>query len=117
MNLLKETLDIIRLIGKDEKDIMWVGSEDGKYAISWNEFKEIAEKTNYDEGFGAQEIAMDLVIVFSDGSWLERAEYDGSEWWEYKKTPVRKSCTQSFNRVKVKSSEVGWKTLSELNSD
>jgi hypothetical protein len=24
--------------------------------------------------------------------WIERAEYDGSEWWEYKEIPKRPSC-------------------------
>lgn len=23
-----------------------------------------------------------------DGSWFERHEYDGSEWWEYKEKPA-----------------------------
>ena len=29
-----------------------------------------------------------IVIVFEDGTWLERGEYDGSEWWEYKQKPT-----------------------------
>ena len=29
-----------------------------------------------------------MKIVFKDNSWIERSTYDGSEWWEYKKTPV-----------------------------
>ncbi|QNI21485.1 hypothetical protein [Salmonella phage 3sent1] len=27
-------------------------------------------------------------VWFTDGTWLERGEYDGSEWWEYKATPA-----------------------------
>ena len=26
-------------------------------------------------------------IVFKDNTWIERHEYDGAEWWEYKETP------------------------------
>lgn len=41
---------------------------------------------NYDDGFGSQSLFG--IVWFKDGSWLERHEYDGSEWWEYKKTPA-----------------------------
>ena len=40
---------------------------------------------NYNSGYGRQELFGTL--WFEDGTWLERGEYDGSEWWEYKKTP------------------------------
>jgi hypothetical protein len=30
-----------------------------------------------------------LRVVFTDGSYFERYEYDGSEWWEFKATPVK----------------------------
>ena len=34
---------------------------------------------NYDDGYGAQELYG--TIWCKNGIWLERAEYDGSEWW------------------------------------
>lgn len=40
----------------------------------------------YDSGYGEQELFG--MVLFFDGSWLERGEYDGAEWWEYKKTPT-----------------------------
>lgn len=40
----------------------------------------------YDSGFGAQEVYG--TIWYTDGTWSERAEYDGSEWWEYKSCPL-----------------------------
>jgi hypothetical protein len=36
---------------------------------------------DYDSGFGIQELYG--TIWFYDGTWAERREYDGSEWWEY----------------------------------
>lgn len=39
----------------------------------------------YDHGYGSQELFG--TVWLEDGTWLERGEYDGSEWWEYKKTP------------------------------
>jgi len=47
----------------------------------------------YDDGFGGQEL--DGTIVFKDGTWLERGEYDGSEWWEYKCKPGRDRVLQT----------------------
>ena len=47
----------------------------------------------YDSGYGGQEL--DGIIVFNDGSWLSRGEYDGSEWWEYNTTPGKDQVLQS----------------------
>lgn len=39
----------------------------------------------YNEGYGGQEL---FGIVWLDNNdWLERGEYDGSEWWEYMGLP------------------------------
>lgn len=39
----------------------------------------------YENGFGRQRL--DGTVWLADGSWLERGEYDGSEWWEWKRSP------------------------------
>ena len=39
----------------------------------------------YDNGFGSQELFG--ILWFEDGSWLERYEYDGSEYWTHKTCP------------------------------
>jgi hypothetical protein len=39
----------------------------------------------YDSGYGSQEIFG--TIWFEDGTWSERGEYDGSEWYEYHQCP------------------------------
>ena len=39
----------------------------------------------YDDGFGGQQL--DGKIWFKDGTWADRGEYDGSEWWQYHKCP------------------------------
>jgi hypothetical protein len=46
---------------------------------------------NYDNGFGWH--CLDGHIWYADGTWSERKEYDGSEWWEYKSIPeMPESC-------------------------
>lgn len=81
MNLLQETLKTIESIKKTPEQITFIGSADGKYQCDWSEFLSLAD-FQYDEGFGAQEVASDLVICFNDGSRLQRYEYDGSEGWD-----------------------------------
>lgn len=38
----------------------------------------------YDDGYGGQNL---FGTVWLEDSWLERAEYDGSEWWAARKRP------------------------------
>lgn len=40
---------------------------------------------NYEDGYGTQELHG--FIWYEDGTYSERGEYDGSEWWEHKSTP------------------------------
>lgn len=39
----------------------------------------------YDAGYGGQELFG--TIWYADGSWSDRGEYDGSEWWEHHTVP------------------------------
>ena len=39
-------------------------------------------------GFGGAEVNENLFVVGADW-WLERHEYDGSEWWEFKTLPTK----------------------------
>lgn len=41
----------------------------------------------YDDGHGTQKLYG--YIWYADGTWSERGEYDGAEWWEYKSVPNR----------------------------
>lgn len=90
-NLLEETLKVLRDRGKDVGDVEFVTLKDSY--TDFPAFIGLAGTINYDNGYGGAEIPMYLKIV-GDGWWLERAEYDGSEWWEYKEIPVRPSTPQ-----------------------
>jgi hypothetical protein len=52
------------------------------------EYEEFLHKLNfeYDAGYGGQEL-FGRVWLMKEGTWLERGEYDGSEWWEYRECP------------------------------
>lgn len=94
MNLLEETRKILERHGYRFSQIEWavIGMDD--YPVKKYRYlpplhverdlerflKEI--DFDYDDGFGGQYVFGKIMLV--DGSWVERAEYDGSEWWEYK---------------------------------
>ena len=40
---------------------------------------------NYDSGYGGQNLFG--TIWYEDGTWSERGEYDGSEWWVHHECP------------------------------
>ncbi len=113
MNLLNETIADIKESGHAIKDIVFIGSESG-YKCSWKEFKILANK-EYDDGYGAQKVATDLIILFSDGQNMTRREYDGSEWWEYSK-PF-KIPKEEKKIISLFARSIGWNDMEEINKD
>lgn len=88
-NLLEETVSMLEGNGKSQSDVLFVSLKDKSNNesawFSWDEFSILAN-FNYRSGFGEEEINDTLMVVGED-FWLERHEYDGSEWWEFKKLP------------------------------
>lgn len=114
MNLLKETEDILKENGKTLKDIVAV--QGNVFGMPVEKFIEIAN-VEYDDGYGGTEVADDL-IVLGDDWWLERHEYDGSEWWEYKEMPKILPTVDYVYALTIGESEIhgfGDKTLEMLN--
>lgn len=82
-NLLKETLQCLDTNGKSPSDVKYVVSF--QLVTDWKSFERNAN-FYYNNGYGHNEISLNLKIV-GDNWWLEREEYDGSEWWEFKTKP------------------------------
>lgn len=110
-NLLTETKEALKAAGVRHKDVRWVGSRDGAYSCSWEDFGKIANK-RYDDGYGAAHVASDLVVV-GDGWWLERYEYDGSEQWDYKTVP--RLTEKPLPLSSAVDSSAMWPTVRELH--
>ena len=88
MNAKDELLEVLEETGKCIEDIEFLHI----YVENWDEkpliYIAVSQLDfNYDSGFGGQELFG--YVVFKDKTWLERGEYDGSEWWEYKKCPSK----------------------------
>lgn len=84
INLLDEILRKLKANGRTEDEIIFV--TDGEHSYLWLDFKDQIKDITYDNGYGSEEININLKIV-GYRWWLERATYDGSEWWEYKTRP------------------------------
>jgi len=86
MNALEELEDVLKNKEKVVNDIKAVN-----IAIIDRNYKKIVHvkrvenlnklNVEYDDGYGSQEL--EGIVLFKDGTWLEREEYDGSEWWRF----------------------------------
>ena len=86
MNLYNEVIEELKDHNKTVQDIVFVACDDK--LISVDEFMGYARNFNYYAGFGSEYVNLSLMIV-GDNWWLERHEYDGSEWFEFKTIPVK----------------------------
>jgi hypothetical protein len=116
MNFLEETLDSIEGSGHAPTDSIFIGSLDSGHSCTWEEFTKLAD-FDYNSGYGAQKIATDLVIAFSDKTYMTRGEYDGSEWWEYNEPLVLPVERKPLNRLQVREDQVGWESLSTIEQE
>ena len=121
MYLYEETIKILGKHGKTLDDVIGICGED--FQITKDDFIKYSN-TEYDEGYGAPEVAEDLLIIGAD-FWLERHEYDGAEWWEFKQFPKYKHlpfkkisaltvCQANRNGAGC---HIGWETLKELQQE
>lgn len=113
MNLLRETLDAIAESGHAVADIVFIGSRASGHRCTWDEFAAMAD-VEYDNGYGAQEVANDLEVVFSDGASMTRSEYDGSESWGFSRPFTAPPVARKITRLVASPAEVGWVSLSEM---
>ena len=117
MNLWQETMRALKSNDKTFDDIIAICGD--TFQISKEDFIRLAN-TEYDAGFGAQEVATDLKLIGFD-FWLERFEYDGAENWvfkqmpDYQNLPTRNISALTIHQTNI--SFIGWGTLEDLNKE
>lgn len=109
LDLIQETKDFISALGYKKEDIQWMGGRD--FAIPIDDFWN-SKPQFYSAGYGWQEVAPDFKVAFKDHSWIQREEYDGSEWWEYYHYPEMPLRIESVNNFIAKHYE---QSLAEIN--
>lgn len=112
INLWKETIEVLEQHGKSFKDVKSVYGKD--FQITLENFENLAKVTNYDVGYGGQEVAEDLTLSGCNFI-MKRREYDGSEWWEYIEIPGALD-QQTTTVYTLYSNVYNWKTLKDLNN-
>lgn len=108
INLWEETIEVLENHNKTWKDVQIIYGED--FQITKDNFEKVAKETDYDNGYGGQEVAKDLVIL-GNGFVMSRDEYDGAECWQYLHTGF--DIPKEVVEVK-KLGEGSWNTLKEI---
>jgi hypothetical protein len=86
--LYQSVVDCLKKNNKSENDVIWVGTYDGEYVLSWSDFVPMAKKL-YELGMysNARLVQSDLVILGNDW-YLERIDIPGlMEQWNFKLFP------------------------------
>ncbi len=106
-NLYEETYNRLKENNKTWEDVEYI-IVDGGYKGEFHQqfdietFKTVIQKINYDFGYGSIELNPWLKIVGKDW-WLERQDYDGREWWEFKTKPeLNKNITFTRDKQKIR---------------
>ena len=97
-DLLTATLSDIGYSGHTRDDVTAVGSDDGLFRIDFDGFAALAR--DIDE---YAPIAEDLVITFTDGTWLEREtdESSGSGVWAFRRLPKFDAAARPITAIAV----------------
>lgn len=96
INAQQELLQVLKSIEKNQSDISWMLVYTQSYSDISEAFTTIDDLGfTYDNGYGSQELFG--IVYFNDGTWLERGEYDGSEWWEHITTPTLEQWKERYN--------------------
>ena len=98
-NARQELLTILDNIDKTPSDISWMLVYTADYSDISEAFTSIDQLDfTYDSGYGTQKLFG--VVFFNNNTWLERGEYDGSEWWDYITTPTLEQWRERYNHDK-----------------
>ena len=97
-NLLATTLEDIGYSGHTRDDVTAVGTYDGLFRMDFDGFAALAR--DIDE---YAPIAADLVITFTDGTWLEREtdESIGSGAWAFRRFPTFDATARPITAIAV----------------
>lgn len=83
INLAEETINTLVSDGYELVDIDFISLE----GVLVTDFFSFAAGFDYYPGYGCAEVPP-FVIAMQDGSWYERREYDGAEWWRHVVPPT-----------------------------
>jgi hypothetical protein len=95
-NLLEETIQELKASSLTLQDVRWWGTVVASYPL---EDLERALNVVYDSGYGSSAAVVDGLRLVGDDWWLERHEYHGMEWWEFKTLPPKPEIEVATPRI------------------
>lgn len=113
MNLWEETIEKLQKNGYTFDNVIAIYGED--FQITKENFEEVAKETDYYDGYGHPEIAIDLTILGKDFIMI-REDYDGAEWWRMISIPDVSSSNKNIKPVKsLMINKIFQSTLNDIN--
>lgn len=100
-NFLEETVSAIEYLAeKKVSEIVFIGSKDGEYGCSWDEFSTIANQDYEVVSRHYDLVASDLVILFDDDTYLFRGNQDERFYfWRYSGKIVPSKTPKSITNI------------------
>ena len=96
INAQQELLSVLDNIGKTPSDISWMLVYTADYSGVSEAFTSIDQLDfKYDNDYETQKLFG--IVFFNDNTWLERGEYDGSEWWEHITAPTLERWKEKYS--------------------
>lgn len=89
INLWEETLEVLKKYNKTFDDVEYIITN--SYIMPKDMYSKISNVT-YNNGYGLPVVNTSLKLCGKDW-WLERGEYDGSEWFDFKTMPQKLNLT------------------------
>ena len=114
--VLDEILDVMDAYDKSEDDIIYVGTTDGVFGISWEEFKEIVE--DMECRYGILNHYTEFIIVAKD--WVIVQEYDGGYYqydWRLIEIPTSLEDARPFSDLQEIDDYYSEKYIEELKKE
>lgn len=81
---LKDHVNGMVVVAVDVQAAHVQGNYQFRQGDNWEKFLQSLD-WEYDNGYGSQELFG--TIWYQDGTWSDRSESDGLEWWEYRVRP------------------------------
>jgi hypothetical protein len=108
VQLYKSIIECLERHTKSEKDILWVGSDDGSLVLTWQEFAPMAQNIYVGKhSYFVHLIPYNLVVVGKDW-YLERihgGRDNDEEQWKFRVIPKVKEISSSFVLKKIENND------------
>ena len=100
MTSLKQQIETaMRYHHIEPQDVLWVGSDDGEYAITWEQFYELMD------GYPVNKPIADNLVIVGEDWWIERGCQP--EQWVTHRQPIKRPDASVFSHLEGNEDHTG----------